>query len=160
TPTLTCKDLTLTFTGSSSSAQVPHCSYVYPGGTIANPCPKQRAPHDFNGDGISDILLETSSTAVGMWLMNSSPAIGSPRNVGTVGSGWSLAGQRDFNGDGFADLLLRYTDGSLVAYLMNGATIASTVNLHNPGTIWNVVGPGDFNGDGFGDILLRGDGTA
>jgi hypothetical protein len=158
TPTLTCQNVSLTFSKGGATT-VPHCTYVYPGGSIANPCPQSRA-HDFNGDGISDTLLETTSNGVGMWLLNSSAAIASAPGVGTLPSGWSIVGQRDFNGDGFADLLLRYTDGSVGEWLMSGATIKATNSLGNPGTAWSVVGTGDFSGDSIGDILWSGPGNS
>jgi glucose/arabinose dehydrogenase len=120
----------------------------------------RRRSHDFNGGGISDILLQTTSNGVGMWLMNSSAAVGSALNVGTLPSGWSIVGQRDLNRDGFADMLLRHTDGSVGEWLLNGATITAANGLGNPTTAWNIVGTGDFNGDGIGDILWRGGGTA
>jgi hypothetical protein len=44
TPTLTCKDLTLTFSGSSSSAQVPHCSFVFPADPLLTRARSSGAP--------------------------------------------------------------------------------------------------------------------
>jgi hypothetical protein len=109
--------------------------------------------HDFDHNNVSDVLLLTTANGVGMWLMNSSAAVASALNVGTLPSGWSIVGQRDFNGGGFADLLLRFTDGSVGLWLMNGATIGAALGLGNPGTSWVVMGTGDFNNDGIGDIL-------
>jgi hypothetical protein len=127
------------------------------------PC-SQRAwslcAHDFNGNTFSDILLQTTSNGIGMWLMNSAAAIAAALGVGTLPSGWSIVGQRDLNGDGFSDLLLRHAGGSVGEWLMNGATITAANGLGNPTTSWVIVGTGDFNKDSVGDILWRGGGTA
>jgi uncharacterized repeat protein (TIGR01451 family) len=116
--------------------------------------------HDFNFDGISDILLQNTGSGIAMWLMNTSAAIQSAVGVGSTTNVWTVIGQRDLNGDGKSDILFRANDGSIAAWLMNGGTITSAVGLGNPTTAWNVVGTGDFNGDNIGDFLFRGGGTA
>jgi hypothetical protein len=110
--------------------------------------------HDFNGDGMSDILWRDTSGNVGMWLMNGS-AVAQPGVIGNVAANWSIVGQRDFNGDGNADILWRDSAGDLGMWLMNGNSITSSAALGNVPTNWSVVATGDFNGDGNADILWR-----
>jgi hypothetical protein len=112
------------------------------------------ATHDFNGDGISDILWRDTAGNVGMWLMNGSQ-IGATSVLGNVATNWSIVGQRDFNGNGSADILWRDIAGNVGIWLMNGSQIKASPVLGNVPTNWSVVGTGDFNGDGYADILWR-----
>jgi len=113
------------------------------------------AAHDFNIDGLSDILWFHNPTGtVAIWLMNglSTPQEGT---VGAVGanSGWSVVGTGDFNGDGKWDILWYHAPtGTVAVWLMNGFTVLqkATVGVLSG---WTVAGTGDFNGDGNSDIL-------
>ena len=110
------------------------------------------ATHDFNGDGISDILWLDTTQNVGEWLMNGSQIL---KGVvfSSVAPQWSVVGQRDFNGDGFADILWRDTSGNVGLWLMNGTTIIQGGSFSSIPLQWSVAATGDFNGDGKGDIL-------
>jgi len=114
--------------------------------------------HDFNGDGMSDLLWRStgaSPTTVALWLMNGG-AILSSGTIAAVPTTYSIVGQRDFNGDGDADLLWRDTSGNLYMWFMNGATMSSSANFGNVSPItWTVMGTADMNGDGKGDILWQ-----
>lgn len=112
------------------------------------------ATHDFNGDGISDVLWRDASGNAGLWLMNGTSILQSSV-LGNVPVIWSVVGQRDFNGDGKSDILWRDTSGNVGIWLMNGGQIASTTILGNVPTTWSAVGTGDFNGDGYADIVWR-----
>jgi len=110
--------------------------------------------HDFDDDGVSDILWRDTSGNLAMWLM-SAGHFSSGANIGQVPGAWSVVGTRDFNGDGHADILWLDTSGDLAVWLMNGTTLSSGINLGNVGTQWFVAGTSDFNADGTGDILWR-----
>jgi hypothetical protein len=110
--------------------------------------------HDYNTDGKSDIIWRDSSGNVAYWLMNGSSVIGA-NYIASVGTNWSMVGQRDFNGDGYTDILWRDNLGNTVIWLMNGVSYASGWSLGNIPTSWSVVATGDFNGDGNGDIMWR-----
>jgi hypothetical protein len=135
------------FSGSTGSYQL-HVSVI-------------RTPHDFNGDGIGDILIENTGGGIASWLLNSSAGVASALAVGATTPGvWTIVGLRDLNGDGQADILFRATDGSIADWLLNAGTYQSQNSLGNPTTSWDVIGTGDFNGDGIGDVVFRGGGTA
>ena len=108
--------------------------------------------HDFNGDGKSDILWRDTAGDVGMWLMNGGQILqGAAFN--SVGTNWSIVGQRDFNGDGKSDILWRDTVGDVGMWLMNGTQIVQGGSFSAIPLNWSVAGTGDFNGDGKADIL-------
>ena len=109
-------------------------------------------PHDFNGDGKSDILWRDTAGDVGMWLMNGAQILqGAAFNA--VATNWSIVGQRDFNGDGKSDILWRDTVGDVGMWLMNGTQIVQGGSFSAIPLNWSVAGTGDFNGDGKADIL-------
>jgi FG-GAP-like repeat len=109
--------------------------------------------HDFNTDGMSDIVWQDVSADTSTWLMNSAQAL-QTIPIGQL-SNWSLVGQRDFNGDGNADLLWRDGSGNSAIWFMSGGQYASSGNLGNIPNNWTVVAVADFNGDGYADILWQ-----
>jgi hypothetical protein len=123
--------------------------------TVDNSCAANARGHDFNGDGMSDIVWRDGSGNTALWLMGGA-AISSAGVYGGLSSTWSIVGQRDFNGDGTADLLWRDDTGYSYIWFMNGTQITSTgyVGLI-PASTWTVAAVSDFNGDGIGDILWR-----
>jgi hypothetical protein len=139
----------LVFTESSAGGAASPCDSAVelPSGALTD-------THDFNGDGMSDIVWRDTAGDVAIWLMNGA-AVLSTGNVGALSNTWSIVGQRDFNGDGKADLLFLDTSGNIAMWFMNGTAVASTGNVGNIPANWSVVGTGDFNGDGLGDILWR-----
>ncbi|MES0336152.1 MAG: FG-GAP-like repeat-containing protein [Candidatus Magnetobacterium sp. LHC-1] len=119
--------------------------------------------HDYNGDGMSDILWHNQRTGmVAIWLMNSDnvTSYGSP---GTVPRKWQIDGVGDFDGDGKTDIIWRDTkDGSLHIWFMDGLTLASHApvkfrnsekKIHKKDWFLNRVG--DFDGDGKADLFFR-----
>jgi Ca2+-binding RTX toxin-like protein len=122
------------------------------------------APHDFNGDGFSDIVLRNDNGQITDWLGQSNGSLVDNSAVFSVnpGTDWHVEGLGDFNGDGLGDVLWRNDSGAVVTFLgaPNGS-FAGNVNFNlNPGTDWHVEGTGDFNGDGRDDILWRNDAGA
>ena len=126
--------------------------------TVAASCPNTIATHDFNGDGMSDVLWHNNGAAVSIWEMNGT----SISNLATsffarVPPVWSIVGTGDFNGDGKSDILWHDTNGNVSIWEMNGTTILNqaTSFVGLVPTVWSIVGTGDFNGDGMSDVLWR-----
>jgi hypothetical protein len=109
---------------------------------------------DFNGDGKSDILLQNTSGALDMWLMDGFQIV-THRVLGTVPAGWTVAAVGDFNGDHKADLLFRHTTGTVAILLMDGFTVLGSGPVGTIANGWTVERVGDFNGDVRADILWR-----
>lgn len=117
---------------------------------------------DFNGDGISDLLLRRTDGWVTDWLGTSTGGFVNNNANASVyfSTDWKVVGAGDFNGDGRDDLLLRNDSGWVTNWLgtasggftNNGA--ASSVYFS---TDWKIAGIGDFNGDTREDLLLRND---
>lgn len=110
--------------------------------------------HDFNGDGISDILWRNASDGRNsIWRSANSLT---PQSVWTVASqAWRVAGIGDFNGDGVSDILWRNTSDGRNSIWLSGdsATLQGISSVASQA--WRVAGIGDFNGDGASDILWR-----
>ena len=115
----------------------------------------QADTHDFNHDGMSDMLWRDSGGNTALWLMNG----GAVSSVGVLGqvspTTYSIIGQRDFNGDGNADILWRDTSGNIAMWFMNGTQVASVAVVGNVPSNWTLYGTGDLNSDGRGDLLWR-----
>ena len=110
--------------------------------------------HDFNTDGLSDIVWRDGSGNTATWLMDAAQVLQSSA-IGAIPIAWSLVGQRDFNGDGNADFLWRDSSGNTAIWFLAGGQIASAQGLGNIPITWTVVATADFNGDGYGDILWQ-----
>ncbi len=122
------------------------------------------ATGDFDGDGMSDLLLAPDAPNPG------APAILWFIDKDALASGIALpyaapsakAWSGDFNGDGDSDIL--WDNGSQTPYLweMKGSAVIAAVALGGPtgSTVmpgYHIAGVGDFNDDGRSDILLAPD---
>jgi Bacterial Ig-like domain (group 3)/FG-GAP-like repeat len=110
--------------------------------------------NDLNGDGKSDLLIQSTAGTTTAWLMNGT-AVSSSAGLLVNDPNWTISHIADFNGDGKADILWRNTNGAVTVWLMNGSTLLSAVGLLGPDASWRVSHIGDFNGDGKADILWR-----
>ena len=117
---------------------------------------REVARGDFNGEGTSDLVLQSGGTVVDWIMQNGAYQTG---NVLTTGaSGYTVVGKGDFNGDGTADLALQ-SGGVVVDWIMqNGAYQAGNV-ITTGATGYNVVAAGDLNGDGTTDLVLQSGGV-
>jgi hypothetical protein len=119
------------------------------------------ATHDFNGDGMSDILWHHSNGSMSTWQMNAN-GTHTAFNFGAVNTAWQIAGTTslvastgDVDGGGKADIFWRHTNGSLSLWEMGGGASHTAINLGTVATAWQIAGVGDFDGDGHADILWR-----
>jgi hypothetical protein len=131
--------------------------------TIGNALPPDWhvfAVGDFDGDGISDVLLGNRATgSIVVWLMN---ANGTRRAVGEVAvldlGIWQFQGVGDFNGDMRTDIVWRnLSNGDVYVWMMDGLSIDPDGSgaVGNAPLAWTIAGIGDFNGDGCSDLLWR-----
>jgi autotransporter-associated beta strand protein len=115
-------------------------------------------PSDFNGDGLSDLLWQnTSSGQAAVWEMNGDALTGGGPVSPNPGPAWKAIGSGDFTGDGHADILWQNTTtGQASIWEMNeNALVGGGAVTPNPGPSWKALGTGDFNGDGLSDILFQ-----
>jgi FG-GAP-like repeat len=118
---------------------------------------------DFNGDGLSDALWQSSTTqSLAIWTFrgNTVTSIQWLDTLAPSDPAWKIAGSGDLNGDGSADIVWRNTtDGSVAAWLMHGTILlgAATLNYSPVDTRWKIRGVADVNGDGKADIIWQHD---
>ena len=138
---------------------------VYMGGSPGAFPGAQILTGDFNGDGMTDVLVFRSSDGfVGQWLSdgvggwNYQPAVYMGGSPGAFPGAQILTG--DFNGDGMTDVLVfRSSDGFVGQWLSNGAggwNYQQSVYMGgSPGVFPGAqILTGDFNADGMTDVLV------
>jgi hypothetical protein len=157
---------TLTYSGGSlalSGALRGHLvASAAPGGGVQLTLLDHVVANDFNGDGMSDILLRNDDGSLFDLLgtQNGGFTNNGNQSFASLPTSWHVDGTGDFNGDGHADLLLRNDNGTMTDWLgtANGGFAVNDANATVAvGTGWHVAGVGDFNGDGKADILWRND---
>ena len=115
---------------------------------------------DFDGDGITEIILHDASTGLVVFIILDGSTVLSevrPINQIDVAGGWTINNTGDFDGDGDTDFLLyNTTNGNIMIMEMedNGVTGFTGVMVLDPATGWEVKDTGDFNGDGKTDLMI------
>ncbi len=138
-----------------SATQLGNANYAVATAVTANvTIADEQVPSDLNGDGKSDLLVQSSAGTTTAWLMNGT-TISSSTALLTNDPNWSISHIADFNGDGKADILWRNVNGSVTIWLMDGSTVLSAVGILGADPNWRVSHVGDFNGDGKADLLWR-----
>lgn len=110
-------------------------------------------PHDFNGDGASDVFWRNSANGLNsIWL---SANRNTPQAVAQVANqAWRVAGTGDFNGDGVSDVLWRNGSSGQNSIWLSGDS-ARFQAVSSVGQAWDIAGVGDFDGDGVSDVFWR-----
>ena len=114
-----------------------------------------RTTGDFDGDGVSEILVQDAGTeALAAWTLSgdAAPAV---RALGLApAAGQVVAGSRRYDGEAGDDLLFQGSDGSLAVWLLDANGVAAVASL-GAAAGGDVLASGDFDGDGIADIARR-----
>ena len=94
--------------------------------TVSNPA----AASDVNGDGMSDVLWENTTTGERyLWYMTGTTKA-SETTLGTAGLDWHIVGSGDFNADNKPDILWQNkSTGELYVWYLNGAVKTGEATL-------------------------------
>jgi hypothetical protein len=111
-------------------------------------------PNDLNGDGKSDIVLQSTTGSAVVYNMNGGSIV-TATSLGTFSAGTQIVGTGDFNGDGTSDVLVEGANCTLSIFTVQNDAYVGSYGLGTFGASWGVEGTGDFNGDGKSDILLQ-----
>ena len=107
---------------------------------------------ELNGDGRSDILLESTSGQVVVGELSGGQE--AYTGVAALGSEWTFHGAGDFKGDGKAAFLIENTQGYVYIGEVNGSSTSYT-GLAAIGPEWSFEGNGDFLGVGASQFLIE-----
>jgi hypothetical protein len=111
---------------------------------------------DFNGDGTSDMLFQSSLSDLYDWTMQSGTVTAINKIANPAAAGYGVVGTGDFDGNGTADILLQDAGQNLIDWTMQNGHYAGWNEISNPAPYgYGVVGTGDFNADGTTDVLLQ-----
>src|SRR5262245_9170009 len=115
---------------------------------------------DFNGDGLSDLLINVDNPATGTraFLVDqmNPGGIQSQSQIAVRGADWIVDATDDFNHNGTDDILVHRDVGgqrTLEVMVMNNNVVTANTTIGVNGVTWDVDGTGDFNHDGTPDIL-------
>lgn len=135
-----------------------------PGGTntktyVATSLVRLASGKDFDGDGISDLVLSDSNNVIGVWSANAAGAFKRWREINNSVSfgSWVVVGLGDFNRDGIQDLLIE-NDGYIAAWCPDASGIFKQwipMNGGAPFGSWVVIGAADYNGDAIPDLMMQ-----
>ena len=146
----------LQLTYKSNSAGI---DYLNAGAVLANvPAWSDALPIDVNGDGRTDLVYSSNTTAgSGTWMVmfaNSSGAFNAPTNTGITNNAYTQAIPIDYNSDGLQDVLVPYSGGTWWVMLgtANGFAVPSNTGAPVSSTAGNAAAL-DVNGDGLDDLV-------
>jgi len=116
---------------------------------------------DFNGDGISDIVVRNKLHGwTYVWLMNSDGSRNNYKFITNIPENqWEIAGtDNDFNGDGISDIVVRNTlNGSVWTWIMkpDGTRKYYRYITSIPSKTWEIVSTNnEFNKDNVSDLVV------
>jgi hypothetical protein len=130
--------------GGSPTCKVTMRSNLSVIATFLNTLSSQSGNHDFNGDGMADLLWWNKLTGeVGIWFMNGITPTNNKMIAASGDLNWEIVGVGDFNNDGKVDILWRNkTNGGVVVWYMNGSGGVTNVGwiVQSGDLNWEIVG--------------------
>lgn len=121
----------------------------------STPPPLGPAPLDFDGDGLSDILLANKRTGETRVLTMQVATVVRELSLAPMPRRAKLVSNADHDGDGVADALCLKSGGQLEMWLVRGGAVVAQTEIGLPlPRGFNVVGSGDFDGDGRADVAV------
>jgi hypothetical protein len=111
---------------------------------------------DFNGDGVSDLVLYNPSTgARQVWFIQNGARSGSATLNG-ASTTFQVVALGDFNADNHPDLVYQdLTVGTRSIVLCQATARVGTLALPAGSAVWRIVTSGDFNGDAKPDFFFQ-----
>jgi len=121
---------------------------------------RMAAVADLNGDGIPDLVWQSSDGSVVAWYMGGADGstYQSAKLLAGPSSGWRIVAVADLNRDGIPDLIWQSSDGSVVVWYMggaNGSSYQSAALLAGPSSGWRMAAVVDLNGDSRPDLIWQ-----
>ena len=121
--------------------------------TDRNVALRQMPRTDVNGNGGSDLVLQSGGNVIDWIVQNGTYEAGNLLSASA--SGFTVKGAGDFNGDATTDLILQ-NGATVTTWTMQDGKLKTANTITTGASGYNVVGTGDFNGDGTTDVLLQG----
>ncbi len=111
---------------------------------------------DFNGDGVSDLLLLNPQTgARQVWFLQNGARSGTALLAG-ASVDYQPVALGDFNGDGHSDVVYQnLATGDRSVVLCQATARIGTLSLPTGSAVWRIVTSGDFNGDTKPDFFFQ-----
>ncbi|MDB6028902.1 MAG: hypothetical protein JWM68_5125 [Verrucomicrobiales bacterium] len=115
---------------------------------------------DFDLDGKSDLLLQSTNRFLALWSMDNTTIVSSQllNDSTQFTAGWRVVATADIDHDGFMDILWQNNSGHLNTWFMRGTNVIRSA-MHNKSlpAAWKVMGMADLNQDGNADIVCQHD---
>jgi beta-glucanase (GH16 family) len=108
--------------------------------------------HDYNGTGVSQLLIENANGAVVTGQVENGQL--AYTQVSLIGPEWTIHGSGDFLGAGQSQFLMENANGAVdIGSVSNGLTTYTQVSSIGPA--WTIASTGDYLGNGKAQFLLE-----
>lgn len=118
-----------------------------------------RAACDFDGDGLSDLTWQNTTSATewqqAIWLLARDRSLSRVVSLPKVAAGWSLCGAGDIDRDGIADLFWQNAAGTAAVWLMRADGTLRQSSSYGTFASWRLCCVADFDGDGRVDLCWQ-----